>query len=79
MAVVRKTSETRNRNLAKATIRYIMHRRELGERISRPLFSGEAGDSQKLAAYEAIDHAPPSSLSELSCQPEGLEVPVWRA
>jgi hypothetical protein len=58
MAVVRKTSETRNRNLAKATIRYIMHRRELGERITRPLFSGEEGDSQKLAAYEAIDHAP---------------------
>jgi hypothetical protein len=61
MAVVRKTSETRNRNLAKATIRYIMHRRELGERITRPLFSGEEGDSQKLAAYEAIDHAPPGT------------------
>lgn len=58
MAVVRKTSETRNRKLAKATIRYIMHRREQGERITRPLFSWEEGDTEKLLSYKAIDDAP---------------------
>jgi hypothetical protein len=58
MAVVKRTSETRSRARAKATIRYIMHRPELGEKITRPLFGFEEGDTQKLAAYEAIDQAP---------------------
>jgi hypothetical protein len=58
MAVVKKTSETRSRAAAKATIRYIMHRPELGEKITRPLFGFEEGDDQKLNAYNAIDKAP---------------------
>src|SRR3954447_4456975 len=61
MAVVRKTSETRSRALAKKTIRYIMFRREYGEKIHRLLFGREEGDTQKLLAYEAIDQAPPGS------------------
>src|SRR5690349_3868957 len=61
MAVVRKTSETRNRKLAKATIRYIMYRREHGEKVSRPLFSWEEEEREKLAAYKAIDKAPKGS------------------
>jgi hypothetical protein len=35
-----------------------MHRPELGEKITRALFSEEIGDSRKLTAYEAIDKAP---------------------
>jgi hypothetical protein len=58
MAVVKKTSETRSRERAKATIRYIMHRPELGGKITRPLFTGEVGETQKLSAYQAIDQAP---------------------
>jgi hypothetical protein len=61
MAIVKKTSETRHRQRAKATIRYIMHRRERGERITRALFSDTEGDRQRLDAYRAIDAAPPGS------------------
>lgn len=58
MAIVKKTSETRHPARAKATIRYIMHRRELGEKISRSLFGWEDGDEAKQEAYELIDQAP---------------------
>jgi hypothetical protein len=61
MAVVKRTSETRIREAAKQTIRYIMHRREYGEKITRPLFSWETGDTKKLTAYEAIDRSPKGS------------------
>jgi hypothetical protein len=61
MAIVKKTSETRIRAAAKQTIRYIVHRREQGQKITRPLFSWEIGDSRKLSAYQAIDRAPKGS------------------
>jgi hypothetical protein len=35
-----------------------MHRPELGEKITRPLFGWEVGDTQKINAYEAIEKAP---------------------
>jgi hypothetical protein len=57
MAIVKITSRTRNRARAKATIRYIVHRRELeGERITRSLY-GREGECAKLEAYERIDKA----------------------
>src|SRR4051795_12871846 len=61
MAIVKRTSETRIRAAAKQTIRYIVHRREQGEKITRPLFGFAMGDTQKLTAYEAIDQAPPGT------------------
>ena len=57
MAIVKITSTTRNPALAKATIRYIMHRRERnGERITRELF-GKEREHARLEAYETIDAA----------------------
>jgi hypothetical protein len=57
MAIVKITSKTRNPALAKATIRYIMHRREQnGERITRDLF-GKEREHARLEAYETIDAA----------------------
>src|SRR4051812_28144525 len=61
MAIVKRTSETRIREAAKQTIRYIVHRRGQGEKNTRPLFSWEMGETQKLTAYEAIDKAPPGT------------------
>jgi hypothetical protein len=61
MAVVIRTSETRIRAAAKQTIRYIVHRREYGEKMTRPLFSWETGDTEKLTAYQVIDRASPGS------------------
>ena len=58
MAVVKVTSQTKNPSLAKATIRYIMHRREQdGQRITRDLF-GKERDHTRYEAYEKIDDAP---------------------
>ena len=57
MAIVKITSKTRNPALAKATIRYIMHRRERsGEKITRVLY-GREGETTKHQAYETIDQA----------------------
>src|SRR4051794_7944502 len=57
MAIVKITSRTRMASRAKATIRYIVHRREqVGERITRPLY-GREGESTKQQAYELIDAA----------------------
>ena len=57
MAVFRITSRTNSYKAAKATIRYIMHRREQAdEKISRELFS-EWGRTDKQEAYAAIDQA----------------------
>jgi hypothetical protein len=35
-----------------------MYRREYGEKVSRPLFSWDTEEREKLSAYEAIDQAP---------------------
>src|SRR4051795_8203898 len=61
MAIVKKTSETRHKARAKATIRYIMHRQEQGARITRELFSSEEGNRGRNEAYAAIDNAPPGT------------------
>ena len=61
MAIVKKTSETRHKARAKATIRYIMHRQERGARITRELFSSEEGNRGRYEAYAAIDNAPPGT------------------
>ena len=57
MAIVRITSQTKNPARAKATIRYIMHRQEQGEKITRELFGWEEEAKQKIEAYEIIDKA----------------------
>jgi hypothetical protein len=57
MAVVVITSQTRNPKAAKATIKYIVHRRERGERITRALFD-QYNTTQRRNAYRAIDKVP---------------------
>jgi hypothetical protein len=57
MAVVRITYQSQNRSRAKANIRYIMHRREHGEKITRELFGWEEEGKRKIEAYEALDKA----------------------
>jgi len=61
MAIV-KASYTRNRNGAKATIRYITHRpgRD-GAKVTRTLF-GTDGTVSRQEAYEAIDNAAKGSI-----------------
>jgi hypothetical protein len=60
MAVVVITSQTRNPKAAKATIRYIVHRREKNQRVTRELFDAYA-TTGKRNAYRAIDKALPGT------------------
>jgi hypothetical protein len=58
MAVFVVTSQTKNPKAAKASIRYMTHRRDIEEeRITRTLYA-RYGISNKYAAYRAIDNAP---------------------
>jgi ribosomal protein S27AE len=58
MAIVRITSYTKRPDLAKRTVRYIVHRRDRDEkRITRDLF-GQDGKTEKPEVYRAIDRAP---------------------
>src|SRR3954469_3238264 len=61
MVIVKITSRTSNPKAAKATIRYIVHRREQSEhRITRELFDA-ASATEKRKPYLAIDKAPPGT------------------
>jgi hypothetical protein len=58
MAIVRITSFTKRPDLAKKTVRYIVHRRDRdGKSITRDLI-GRDGTEEKPEAYRAIDRAP---------------------
>src|SRR3954452_20699074 len=60
--IVKVTSYTKIRRAAKATIRYIMHRRnERGERVTRGLF-GSDGPMERYHGYWTIDDAPRGSI-----------------
>jgi hypothetical protein len=62
MAIVKITSYTRNREAAKASIRYITHRPgEDGRVTSRPLYTFD-GQVSKLDAYQMIDEAKKGSV-----------------
>ena len=60
MAVVVITSQTGNPKAAKATIRYIVHRREKNQRVTRELFDAHS-TTAKRSAYRAIDKALPGT------------------
>jgi hypothetical protein len=58
MAIVRITSYTKRPDLAKKTVRYIVHRRDRdGKSITRDLI-GRDGKEEKPEVYRAIDRAP---------------------
>ena len=58
MAIVRVTSRTRLRQAAKATIRYIAHRRDRdGKNLTRTLFGHDGEALSKPQAYRLIDRA----------------------
>ena len=58
MAVVRVTSRTRIRRAAKATIRYIAHRRDRdGKNLTRTLFGRDGESLSKHQVYRMIDRA----------------------
>ena len=62
MAIVKATSYTRNKDKAKATIRYIAHRPgKEGERTSRTLWT-QVASIRKQDAYRMLDSAPRGSI-----------------